>query len=79
MRLKQTTPAGLHSVGWRDELHRVAQTDANGQFVFEGLADGKRMLVVRHPQFVHHHQILDLDRTLTPALTLAIQLQPKAP
>lgn len=76
-RLRQAIPAGLRPMGLAGELHRVDETDATGQFSFEGLADGTRRLFVRHPQFEPHQQTLELDRVLSPAVSLEVRLQPR--
>ena len=76
-RLRVPPPKGLKSKGLERELHRVATTDADGRFAFEGLADGKRRLIVRHPQFSGYVETLDLDRAVASTHSLRIRLQAK--
>lgn len=76
-RLRVPLPKGLKSKGLERELHRVVTTDAEGRFAFEGLADGKRRLVVSHPQFSGHVETLDLDRTVRATDSLEVRLQAK--
>ncbi len=76
-RLRVSLPKGLKSAGVAAELHRVTTTDADGRFAFEGLADGKRRLVVSHPQFSGHVETLDLDRAVRATHSLEVRLQAK--
>jgi len=70
-------PAGVRSLGLEQELHRVVKTDARGQFTLEGLADGARRLLIRHPAYVAYDHTIELYRTLTPTVSLGIRLQAK--
>lgn len=76
-RLRVQLPKGLKSKGLERELHRVVTTDADGRFAFEGLADGKRRLVVSHPQFSGYVETLDLDRAVRATDSLEVRLQAK--
>lgn len=71
--LRLRPPAGLKptAVG----LHRVAKTDADGHFAFQGLPDGQHLLWVRHLQFATYQQSLELDRAVSLTLSLEIRLQ----
>lgn len=76
-RLRSQVPAGFRPISLARETHRSIETDANGGFTFEGLADGRRKLIVRHPQFAAYEQELDVDRSVTATVGLEIRLQPK--
>jgi len=70
-------PAGVRSVGLERELHRVVKTDARGQFTLQGLADGARRLLIRHPAYVAYEHTIELQRIVTPTVSLGIRLQAK--
>jgi len=71
-------PAGVRSLGLEQELHRVVKTDARGQFTLEGLADGARRIIIRHPNYIAYEHTIELDRAIAPTVSLQIRLQAKA-
>lgn len=77
-RLQVPSPAGVSLAGLAERLHRVAKTDAEGRFAFEGLEDGMWELVVGHPQFIGHHQKVEFDRDVSAARSVEIHLQARA-
>jgi hypothetical protein len=58
-------------------LHAKTKTDEQGRFVLEGLAFRDHPLVVTHPEFVRHDQIVTLTMG-APELNVKIPLKPAA-
>ncbi|MFQ5664269.1 MAG: collagen binding domain-containing protein [Terriglobia bacterium] len=71
-------PTNRRSRGLRQEIHRTAKTDSRGRFAFEGLGNGARVLLVRHPNYETKKKNLRLDRTVAPRMEIQVTLIPKA-
>ena len=64
------------SHGLRQETHRKTVTDAQGRFIFKGLGNGTRVLIVRYPNYEMKQQRLRLDSAVAATMEVRVTITP---